>query len=631
MLNPNLFILCVSCIYIEAINKTFQSDMFEIQHRLAKLKPLSDFQLSDSDHGSELLRRLNELRKTKSFCNVLLKTQEEHQGFAVHREVLVASSPYFKELCKDDSTTGQSQDIVVQNLTPSVLVAIIDYLYTGAIMLTFENAQDIFEAAALLQLKTLLTVSERYLMKCISPQNCLQVMSIATKWKFPVLLESARRCTSGNFAKVVELKEFPGIDAKNLKEVISSDHLIVGNENEVYGAVRKWIEHDREQRLKYVPLLMSQVRFRFMPQEFLTATYRQDPVMNVSPLSEDFVHEALMYNTLSPEERGKVHTVRVMERWCSLSIQVLLLIGGFSPEPEHNMKQWAFDPVNSQWYAISALQSPRHLFGMVHCDSGLYVFGGLKSMADDKFFATVEMYDAKLNRWKSVNKAMCEARCRFDAVSVGDVVYFVGGMCNDPHQKTLEMYYPNLAENEEENDRMEQVQTPSPKLPRYDHCSTVLDGKIYFIGGCTRGHRALRDVECYDPDQNIWSDVAPLLVPRTGACAVTLDERVIVIGGSNLKDPLSSCEMYDRSQNKWENIAPMNEFRDRCTAACFNNKIYVFGGSYGRVVQNSVECYNFKTNKWRVVSHLPEQKHGFKCVQSVINRSLVEQVGFEQV
>lgn len=78
------------------------------------------------------------------------------------------------------------------------------------------------------------------------------------------------------------------------------------------------------------------------------------------------------------------------------------------------------------------------------------------------------------------------ARCRFDAVSVGDIVYFVGGMCNDPHQKTLEMYYPNLPVNKEENHRMEQVQTPSPKLPRYDHCTTVSDGKIYFIGGSER-------------------------------------------------------------------------------------------------------------------------------------------------
>ena len=67
------------------------------------------------------------------------------------------------------------------------------------------------------------------------------------------------------------------------------------------------------------------------------------------------------------------------------------------------------------------------------------------------------------------------ARCRFDAVSIGDIVYFAGGMCNDPHQNTLEMYCPSTT--------AESVQLPAPKLPRYDHCTTVLDGKIYFIGG----------------------------------------------------------------------------------------------------------------------------------------------------
>ena len=83
---------------------------------------------------------------------------------------------------------------------------------------------------------------------------------------------------------------------------------------------------------------------------------------------------------------------------------MLLLIGGVSPE--HN--NWAFDPVTSQWYIISPLQSFRHLFGVVQCESGLYVFGGLKSITEDQFLTSVELYDAKLDKWKPVRKTMCE-------------------------------------------------------------------------------------------------------------------------------------------------------------------------------------------------------------------------------
>jgi hypothetical protein len=118
----------------------------------------------------------------------------------------------------------------------------------------------------------------------------------------------------GNFTKVVESSDFPSMEAKDLKAVISGDSLVVSSENDVYDAVRRWIESDREERLRYVPLLMSQVRFRFLPREFLTTTYKHDSVMSLSPLSEDFVHEALMYDTLSPEDQQRVHTARVIER-----------------------------------------------------------------------------------------------------------------------------------------------------------------------------------------------------------------------------------------------------------------------------------------------------------------------------
>ena len=78
---------------------------------------------------------------------------------------------------------------------------------------------------------------------------------------------------------------------------------------------------------------------------------------------------------------------------------------------------------------------------------------------------------------------------------------------------------------------------------------------ILVVPGYTRNQQKLKEVECYDPDDNTWSEVAPLLVPRTGACAITVDDTIIVIGGTNLKRPLSSCEIYDRNQNTWEYIA----------------------------------------------------------------------------
>ena len=86
---------------------------------------------------------------------------------------------------------------------------------------------------------------------------------------------------------------------------------------------------------------------------------------------------------------------------------------------------------------------------------------------------------------------------------------------------------------------------------------------IYMVSyrlGYTRGNKALNEVECYDPDKNTWSEVAPLLVPRTGACAVTIDGSIIVIGGTNSKKPLSSCEIYDKNKNRWDFMSRKSQF-----------------------------------------------------------------------
>ena len=189
---------------------------------------------------------------------------------------------------------------------------------------------------------------------------------------------------------------------------------------------------------------------------------------------------------------------------------------------------------------------------------------------------------------------LSSGRSHFDAVHVGETVYFVGGLCNDSHRNTLEIYCRSPTEQNQVENSLCSTQLSAPMQPRYDHCTAVLNGKIYFIGGkysavlccamlcccylllsillsaplystfalfCSvlpqgsRGHSVLKTVECYDPSNNTWSNVAPLAVERSGACAVIHNKCIVVIGGSNQKKPQNSCEIYDANKNQWEYIA----------------------------------------------------------------------------
>ena len=54
-------------------------------------------------------------------------------------------------------------------------------------------------------------------------------------------------------------------------------------------------------------------------------------------------------------------------------------------------------------------------------------------------------------------------------------------MCIDPHRNTLEKFHVNGESSK--NDLNNSEALALPKQPRYDHCTVVLDDKIYFIGG----------------------------------------------------------------------------------------------------------------------------------------------------
>lgn len=284
------------------------------------IEPVSDYTFVDGNLSQELLRGLNALRTKRTCCDVTLKVHPEHAGFPAHRQVLAALSPYFRDLYAREEATSATQETVLQDLSPTALESIVDYIYTGTVTLTAETARPIFEAAVLLKMENLRNACTRCMKNCITSQNCFEFLLIAEKYRCRELSEKVRQYVGANFADVVGNDQFLSIGAKDLKEIISADCLSVESENEVYQAVKKWIEHDYEQRLKYVPILMSQIRFRFMPREFLDGDYAQDSIISASALSRDFVQEALMFEILPLEQQKQVHTSRVKARFVRMRL-----------------------------------------------------------------------------------------------------------------------------------------------------------------------------------------------------------------------------------------------------------------------------------------------------------------------
>ncbi|NWI07543.1 NS1BP protein, partial [Tichodroma muraria] len=91
-----------------------------------------------------------------------------------------------------------------------------------------------------------------------------------------------------------------------------------------------------------------------------------------------------------------------------------------------------------------------------------------------------------------------------------------------------------------------------------------LHGKLIAAGGYNR-EECLRTVECYDPEKDAWTFIAPMRTPRARFQMAVLMGQLYVVGGSNgHSDDLSCGEMYEPEIDDW---TPVPELRtNRCNA-----------------------------------------------------------------
>ncbi|NXJ11450.1 NS1BP protein, partial [Odontophorus gujanensis] len=132
-----------------------------------------------------------------------------------------------------------------------------------------------------------------------------------------------------------------------------------------------------------------------------------------------------------------------------------------------------------------------------------------------------------------------------------------------------------------------------------------LNGKLIAAGGYNR-EECLRTVECYDPQKDTWTFIAPMRTPRARFQMAVLMGQLYVVGGSNgHSDDLSCGEMYKPEIDDW---TPVPELRtNRCNAGvcALNGKLYVVGGSdpYGQKGLKNCDVASVRAfNLWHLLA-----------------------------
>src|SRR5256886_13246900 len=136
---------------------------------------------------------------------------------------------------------------------------------------------------------------------------------------------------------------------------------------------------------------------------------------------------------------------------------------------------------------------------------------------------------------------------------------------------------------------------------------TEYRGKVYAFGGFvlpTAGPAAWVPADNaweYDPAADSWKALAPMPTKRGSPVAVTVGDRIYVIGGATTPPgsketavhparphvSVGAVEEYDPASNTWRPRSSMPTPRNHATAGVVNGKIYVIGGRVGGAVITS--------------------------------------------
>lgn len=80
---------------------------------------------------------------------------------------------------------------------------------------------------------------------------------------------------------------------------------------------------------------------------------------------------------------------------------------------------------------------------------------------------------------------------------------------------------------------------------RHGYSAAIMNNKIFVAGGRDMNSLVLSSVECYDPIEGKWTEVARMNFPRTGFALVESNGRLYAMGHHK------SIERYDSSRNVW--------------------------------------------------------------------------------
>jgi serine/threonine-protein kinase PknK len=286
--------------------------------------------------------------------------------------------------------------------------------------------------------------------------------------------------------------------------------------------------------------------------------------------------------------------------------KLLYAVGGSTGTAELPTVE-AYDPAANSWAPLPNLAQPRSDLGVAIADGRLVAVGGISA---GQVLKSVAVFDLAAKSWAGLPD-MATPRHGMAVAAVNKSVYAIGG--------STEIGDARLTSTAEALKLAPRKLQPAPQwrtLPdaptaRLMMAGTVLDGKIWVIGGLKQG-TALQIVQSYDPQTGSWQSEPPLPIPLHHAVAVSYRGEVVVIGGASDDIAQASNKVFVLRGNTWQELPSLKHARAAPGAGVIGDKIVVVGGQNNKQIVAQTEVYDGKS--WTDAPDLPTPREHLAAV-----------------